>query len=90
MVPLFSGKLVYAPFLHDTGVWRVWAEMVISNVEKFPMGRHDDIVDTVSGALGYLRRNNLIQFNQEHEEEEDERNRFKGNVETIAEAYGVS
>ena len=90
VVPLFSGKLVYAPFLHDTGVWRVWAEMVISNVEKFPMGRHDDIVDTVSGALGYLRRNNLIQFNQEHEEEEDERNRFKGNRETLAEAYGVA
>lgn len=90
VVPLFSGKLVYAPFMHSTGTWRTWAEETIANVEKFPMARHDDICDTVTGALGYLRRNGLIQFREEHDEEEEEARRFKGNHETIAEQYGVA
>jgi predicted phage terminase large subunit-like protein len=90
VVPLFTGKLVYAPFMHDTGVWRIWSELVISECEKFPSGRHDDIVDTVSGALGYLRRNDLIKLQQEAEEEDRESKRFKGNPDSIAEWYGVT
>jgi predicted phage terminase large subunit-like protein len=90
VVPLFAGKLVYAPFAHDKGEWRVWAEMAISNIEKFPTGRHDDIVDAVVGGLGYLRRNGLIKLKQEAEEDEIEEKRFKGNRSTIAEEYGVA
>lgn len=58
VVPLFNGKLVYAPFMHDKGVWRVWAEMVISNVEKFPTGRHDDIC-FVAGTLISTKRGSV-------------------------------
>jgi phage terminase large subunit-like protein len=55
VVPLFTGSLVYAPFMHDKGVWRVWAEMTISNIEKFPTGRHDDIC-LVAGTLIATKR----------------------------------
>ena len=87
VVPLFAGKLVYAPFLHDKGVWRTWAEEAISNVEKFPTGRHDDMVDAIVGGIGYLRRNDLIKLRQEHEEEEIEAKRFKGNNLSVVEDY---
>lgn len=90
IVPLFAGGLVYAPFLHDKGVWRAWAEKTISECEKFPTGRFKDLVDTVTGALGYLRRNDLIKLKQEAEEDEREAHRFKGNSESIAEQYGVA
>lgn len=89
VVPLFNGKLVYAPFVHDKGEWRVWAELVISNVEKFPTGRHDDIVDTCTGALGYLRRNDLIKLADEHDEDERDARRFRGNTGSVASLYEV-
>ena len=89
VVPLFVDRAVFAPFLHDQGVWRVWAEMVISEVEKFPMGRHDDLVDCMSGGLGYLRRNDLIRLSSEYEEDERESKTFRGNREGVANMYGV-
>ena len=90
IVPMFTGGLVYAPFIHDKGVWRAWAEKTISECEKFPTGRFKDLVDTVTGALGYLRRNDLIKLKQEAEDDEREAKRFKGNSETVAESYGVA
>ena len=63
--------------------------MVILEVEKFPMGRHDDLVDTTSGALGYLRRNDLVRLSIEYEEDERESRIFRGNREGIAAQYGV-
>jgi predicted phage terminase large subunit-like protein len=91
VVPLFVGKLVYAPFMHDQGVWRSWAEMVISTTEKFPTGRFDDVVDGLTGGLGYLRRNNLIKLSEEHIEDELESKRFEGGSgTTLADDYGVT
>ncbi len=91
VVPLFVGKLVYAPFVHEKGEWRAWAEMVISCVEKFPTGRYDDLVDTITGALGYLRRNDLIKLTEEHIEDERESLRFKKEgSSSLAEEYGVA
>lgn len=37
-----------------------WAEMVIREVETFPKGKHDDLVDTVSMAAKFLRDNGLL------------------------------
>jgi len=45
---LFSDGMVYAP---DRG----WADKVIQQCAVFPKGSHDDLVDTVSQALRYLR-----------------------------------
>lgn len=90
VVPLFVDKMVHAPFMHEHGVWRAWSEMAISEIEKFPMGRHDDIVDAVVGGLGYLRRNDLIKLAVEHDADEREKKIFRGNQGGIAELYGVT
>ena len=79
---MFENGLVYAPA-------KGWADMVISEVSNFPKGRWMDLTDTVSGALGYLRRSDLLRLKREVSEEEDMRLRFRGKKTTIAEEYGA-
>lgn len=50
---LFAEGMIYAPD-------RAWADMVITQVESFPRGKHDDLVDTVSQALRKLRDMGLL------------------------------
>lgn len=50
---LFADGLIYAPD-------KEWAEKVIHQTAQFPRGKHDDLVDTVSGALRYLRRTGIL------------------------------
>lgn len=45
---IFEQKYIRAP---DTD----WAEMVINQCSQFPNGAHDDLVDTVTQAIRYLR-----------------------------------
>jgi predicted phage terminase large subunit-like protein len=45
---LFSDGMVYAPD-------KAWADKVIQQCSVFPKGSNDDLVDTVSQALRYLR-----------------------------------
>jgi len=65
---LFSEGLIFAP---DRG----WADMVIDQCTVFPKGKHDDLVDTVSQAMRYLRTTGLLQRSQEvqYETEQDMR-----------------
>jgi predicted phage terminase large subunit-like protein len=51
--PLFADQIIYAPA-------RKYAEMVINNVTSFPKAAHDDIADSVSQALWYMRRTGLL------------------------------
>jgi predicted phage terminase large subunit-like protein len=51
--PIFSGGFVYAPD-------KTWAEEVIAQAEQFPRGKHDDLVDSCTQALKYLRERNLL------------------------------
>jgi predicted phage terminase large subunit-like protein len=46
--PMFSQGMVYAPA-------RDWAETVITEMSMFPTGRYDDLTDSASMALKYLR-----------------------------------
>jgi predicted phage terminase large subunit-like protein len=55
---LFSAKLVFAPH-------RTWATKVIDQCAVFPKGKHDDLVDSTTQALGYLRRLGLARLHQE-------------------------
>jgi predicted phage terminase large subunit-like protein len=80
--PLFEDGVIYAPD-------RDWADMVITQVAQFPKGRFKDLVDCVSGGLGYLRRSGLIKLSVEHDEDERESRVFRGNRESVAERYGV-
>lgn len=77
---LFTDELVYAPGDYivtpeGTTEWefRKFATACIEQCARFPKGR-DDIVDTMSQALTYLRRNNIIARKVEiRQAEEDER-----------------
>lgn len=61
---LFSEGLVYAPD-------KSWADQVITQTVNFPKAKHDDLVDTVSMAMRYLRRTGLISRPEEIQNEYD-------------------
>lgn len=69
---VWSGGMIYAPD-------RQFAEDVIAEVSAFPYGGHDDWVDTVSQALGWVRKNGVILRKAEFDEQELERNKFRRN-----------
>ena len=64
---LFEEGMIFAPD-------KTWAEMVISQVAQFPKGKHDDLVDTVSGSLRKLRDMGLMMRGQERLVELDSMN----------------
>ena len=68
---LFSEEMVYAPD-------RSWADLVITQCAAFPKAKHDDIVDTVSQGLRYLRSTGILQRSQEIRDEIGESMRFTG------------
>jgi hypothetical protein len=58
VVDIFTDDMVYAPaeILEDGTVkFLDFADLVIRELSKFPKGGHDDLPDTVTGALRYLR-----------------------------------
>lgn len=67
---LFSDGMIYAPD-------RKFADMVINNVSVFPKGAHDDLADSVSLALRYLRLSGLLQRKEEHSRSVSERMMFR-------------
>lgn len=56
---LFADEMIFAPDLQ-------FAELVINQVSSFPKAAHDDLVDSTSLALGYLRRTGLLLRREEH------------------------
>jgi hypothetical protein len=69
-VDAWTGGIVYAPD-------KDWADEVISEVADFPYGEHDDWTDTVSQALGWVRRNGVVLRKAEWDEQEYERAKFR-------------
>ena len=61
---IFEDGLVFAPD-------KSWADEVITQCMRFPKAKHDDLVDTVSMALRYLRRTGMLQRANEVEDEYD-------------------
>lgn len=66
----WQGGIVHAPD-------RDWADEVISEVASFPYGSHDDWVDTVSMALGWVRKNGVVLRKNEFDAEEIAKRRYK-------------
>jgi predicted phage terminase large subunit-like protein len=62
----FAQGLVYAPA-------RDWSEEVITEMSLFPHGRRDDLTDSVTEAIVYLRNTGLAQTDDETRAEENER-----------------
>lgn len=54
---LFTAGMISAPASPNGGEWREWAEMVISECERFRgfPGEEDNLVDSVTQALKFLR-----------------------------------
>jgi predicted phage terminase large subunit-like protein len=61
--PMFSQGMIYAPE-------RDWSEMTITEMATFPMSRHDDLTDSSTQALKYLRDVGLAQTDTEKAEAE--------------------
>jgi predicted phage terminase large subunit-like protein len=55
---LFAEGMIYAPD-------RQWADMVITQVGTFPKAKHDDLVDTVSQSLRFLRTTGMLTRHEE-------------------------
>jgi predicted phage terminase large subunit-like protein len=55
---VFSGGQIYCPD-------RTWADQVITQFENFPKGKHDDLVDSSTQALKYLKDRNLLRRPEE-------------------------
>jgi predicted phage terminase large subunit-like protein len=58
---LFFDEIIYAPD-------KTWADACINQCAVFPKSKHDDIVDTVSMALGFLRKTGMLLRGKEYTE----------------------
>lgn len=74
-VDMWDGGIVFAPD-------KDWADDVLNEVGSFPYGAHDDYVDTVSQALGFVRKNGVVLRKVEYEAQEAERRRYKKSMGT--------
>ncbi len=81
--PLFTGGLVYAPN-------RKWARMVIDEVSMVPKGKHDDLADTTTQALLYLRQRGFARLSNEKDSEAPPFRSLVGGPPSIAAAYGLA
>ena len=67
---MFSEGLIYAPD-------KTWAEMVIEEMETFPKAKHDDLTDSVVGALTYLRKIGFAQRTEEQDARSDDGTKYE-------------
>ena len=56
--PTFAQGLVYAPV-------KDWSQMVIDEMEVFPKGRYDDLTDSSTMAISFLRSSGILQTDGE-------------------------
>lgn len=68
--PTFAQGLVYAPE-------RDWSEMVLSEMEVFPKGARDDLTDSTTQAMRYLRDGGMAMTDEEVNHEEYQRGLHK-------------
>ena len=62
---LFFDGCIYAPD-------RTFADLVINQAAVFPKGKHDDLVDTMTQALNWMRKNGVLKRGVEYTEELDQ------------------
>lgn len=74
--PIFSQGMVWAPL-------RDWAEMVIDEMATFPKSKHDDLTDSVTQAIKYVRDNGLLQTAKEVQEAEFARVRHRSKLKPL-------
>lgn len=80
VVHLFSEGLVYVPEREDKDGHRYvpeWAEKLVDQCAVFPRGAHDDLVDSLSQALLWLRRTGLAVRREERALEVEDEMRYR-------------
>jgi len=77
---LFTNELIWAPD-------KQWARVVIDEVSAIPRGQFDDIADTVSGSLLYLREMGLLTLRYEFDDERRRASVFSGRKESVRDMY---
>ena len=82
IVPLFTDNAIWAP---DTK----WADMVIVEAMNFPKADHDDLVDSCSMAIGWMRENGILIRADESSAALEDEMRFVPQGQSIAQQYGV-
>ena len=68
---LFADGMIYAP---NT----TWADAVINQIAQFPKGKHDDLCDSTSMALRYLRDSGMLLRNDEWTADLDQSRAYEG------------
>lgn len=71
IVPLFAAGCIYAPE-------KQWAENVITEVAKFPKGAHDDMCDSLTQGVSYLRKCGLALLAAESDTIRQDKQMFRG------------
>ena len=61
--PEFSGGQIYAPC--EDGDWKDWAGMVIDECAIAPRGRYDDLCDSTTQAIYFLRTQGFLERREE-------------------------
>ena len=80
------------PMFTDNGVWApntVWAEKVITECQNFPKAEHDDLHDTMTMALLWLRTKGILLRGDEASYALEDELAYKPNTNTVREMYGV-
>jgi hypothetical protein len=73
---IFSQGLVWAPN-------RSWADLAIDEIAKVPFGKYDDVTDSATCALRWLRDAGHLEFEDERLAAETESARFRGNADLV-------
>lgn len=82
VVPLFTDDAVWAP---DTK----WSDLVLSQCSSFPKAEHDDLVDSMSQVMNWLRETGLLIRADEMSAALEDRMQYQQPKDTIAQQYGV-
>jgi hypothetical protein len=61
----------------DGGSLPGWADKVVTQMASFPRAAHDDLTDTATGALKYLRENGLLLRREEFMRDEREAKMYR-------------
>lgn len=67
-IETWDGGIIWAP--GGEGVEYDWVRPVLDEFSSFPMGKHDDFVDSGTMAVQWMRTNGVALYRQEFEDEE--------------------
>ncbi|HZS57512.1 MAG TPA: phage terminase large subunit [Bryobacteraceae bacterium] len=79
IVHMFTDKMIWVPNPNQID----WAYMVVDECSKFPKGTHDDVVDSVTQALNWLRLHGLADRKEEYAAELEETTKYRKRPEPL-------